>query len=185
MLFFEALCKGLNEGGKLMELKIFSKTHGEKTILFDEEDYDIVMSHEWSIWKMKPSRDYLYAAKTVQLGNKKQKTVFLHRLLTNPKEGYHVDHINHNTLDNRRENLRVCLPFQNQRNLRKMTSRETTSEYKGVCFSYKHKSWLSYITVNNKVKNLGAFRTEKLACIAYNEAALKYFGEFANLNKIN
>ena len=167
-----------------MELKIYSKTFGEKIILFDEEDIDIVMKYEWSIWKMRPHKDYLYAAKTIQEKGKKQKAVYLHRLLLNAQKGEVVDHVNHNTLDNRRENIRLCLPYQNQRNLRKTTTLKTTSDYKGVCFGKEARCWLAYITVDNKSINLGRFKTEISAARAYNKAATKYFGEFALLNEI-
>lgn len=101
--------------------------------------------------------------------------------------GYYVDHINHNSVDNRRENLRLCTMAENLRNSRKL-DRSTSSRYKGVCYmisSKRKKRWIAYIEIEKgKRKYLGYFHTETEAALAYNQAASEYFGEFANLNDI-
>jgi hypothetical protein len=96
-----------------------------------------------------------------------------------------VDHANHNTRDNQRCNLRPCTPSQNQQNRVKQRN-PTTSRYKGVFWqSYSRRTrrpWFAQIGVNGKKIRLGSFDKEKLAAQAYDEAAVKYFGEFAYPN---
>ena len=91
-----------------------------------------------------------------------------------------IDHINHDTLDNRRANLRVCTSSQNLMNTRKR--RNTSSKYKGV--SLENGKWSSYITKDKKRHRLGRFIKEEEAALYYNIAAQLFFGEFAFLNPI-
>lgn len=90
-----------------------------------------------------------------------------------------VDHINHNTLDNRRENLRVCTPRQNLGN---QLSRPGSSVYKGVCWKKRQRRWHSQITTPRGNRHLGYFVDEEDAAQAYDVAAVEVFGEFALLN---
>jgi hypothetical protein len=94
-----------------------------------------------------------------------------------------VDHKNHNGLDNRRNNLRICNDSENNRNGRKPRN-GNTSQYKGVVLyeRYNKTKWRVQITVNNKVLHVGHYLTELEAALAYNEADIKYHGEFACLN---
>lgn len=105
----------------------------------------------------------------------------LHRLIMQVRdEKIVVDHRNGNTLDNRRENLRGCIQRNNARN-RDKSKTKLTSKYKGVHWC---KGWMAQIRVNYKKLHLGTFKIEEDAAKAYNEAALKHFGEFARLNII-
>jgi len=92
----------------------------------------------------------------------------------------HIDHINHQTDDNRLENLREVTRFQNQWNGSIQTG--TSSQYKGVCWYKNYNKWKAQINVNGKKKHLGYFINPIDAARAYDRAALKYFGEYANLN---
>lgn len=108
------------------------------------------------------------------------KHVYMHREIMNAPSGMDVDHINGNTLDNRKENLRICTRSQNKMN----TSRRkgNTSGYKGVCFDNTNKKWLATITINGKLKHIGLFQDAKSAAIAYDKKAKELFGDFAKLN---
>ena len=88
-----------------------------------------------------------------------------------------VDHINHDSLDNRRCNLRVATIRQNAQNMRVRS--DNTSGYKGV---YKHSKggFVAQIWVKSEHRYLGYFATPELAHEAYCKAAEQYFGEFAN-----
>jgi hypothetical protein len=87
-------------------------------------------------------------------------------------------------LDNRRENLRICTIQQNIRNSRKWKTKEQTSKYKGVTWKKEKSKWRAYICVDRKQIHLSYYNSEAEAAKAYNIAAIKYFGEFANLNII-
>lgn len=122
-----------------------------------------------------------YAARTsYETGEKK--LILMHRqLLGAATWGEYVDHINGNTLDNRKTNLRKCSNAENVRNQRPVRARK--SRYKGVSLKGRG-TWVARITVQYKEIYIGSFVTEREAAIAYNEAAVKHFGQFANLNVI-
>lgn len=137
-----------------------------KFVLVDEDDYDYLMQWNWHFFGG-------YA--------KNAKQGFMHRLLMNPGDLY-VDHANGNKLDNRRANLRVCTHSQNMMN-RPMSS-SNSSGYKGVFFNKQCNKWMSLISANGKSNYLGLFTCKHKAALAYNEAAIKYHGEFATLNQV-
>jgi len=91
-----------------------------------------------------------------------------------------VDHINHNLLDNRRQNLRICTPSENKRN--RVLAKNNSSGYKGVNWSKGANKWRTQISINGKQKHLGLFNNILLAAEAYDSAAQKYYGEFAYTN---
>lgn len=125
--------------------------------------------------------DVSYAVRTL---NDARTRIHLHRVImgvTDPKIS--VDHINGNTLDNRKCNLRLCNNAENSRNKRKRSNIEFTSKYKGVDFKQKENKWRAQISVNRKKINLGDFKTEKEAADAYDIASLLYHENFANNNK--
>lgn len=97
-------------------------------------------------------------------------------------KGEYVDHINHNGLDNRRDNLRLASAAQNMQNSRLRS--DNTSGYKGVVWVISRRKWRAEIYVDKRSKCLGYFQNAIDAAKAYNDAALKYFGEFAFLNTI-
>ena len=96
-----------------------------------------------------------------------------------PNDGLEVDHINHNGLDNRRCNLRVCTRQQNQMNKRAMKG---SSKFKGVFWHSHAKKWGACITLQGRNKYIGVFISEIDAARAYDRYAAEHFGEFAYLN---
>lgn len=118
-------------------------------------------------------------------GKKKIKYI-LSRLIMGDPKGMVVDHINHDPLDNRRENLRVCTQGQNTMN-RDKQHKATSSIYKGVSLFKcrgKYQYWKGTINFNKKSVHLGYFNSEIKAAEAYNQAAIEYYGEYACLNQL-
>lgn len=149
-----------------------------KFTMIDDEDYDLVSGYNW--------RQTMEGYVTTHLSrlldpNKKQKGILLHRLIMNvlDDKSIVIDHKNGNILDNRRKNLRICSPKENSRN-RKC---RYYLKYKGI-EKLKSGKFRARILINKKRISLGIFNTEENAALAYNEAAIKYYGEFANLNII-
>ena len=144
--------------------------------IVDDEDYESLSLHKWHPSK---DRDLCYAIRASFSGGKR-KTERMHRVIMGATDNEtHVDHKNQNGLDNRKENLRLCTISQNRSNSR--PNKNSSSQYKGVTKDHPNK-WLAQITVNYKNHNLGRFKIEKDAALAYDKAAYKYFKEFAYLN---
>jgi len=142
-------------------------------VLVDDEDVAFVTQHKWYVAK----RNYLFR----YIGHSSN-FKYLHHELLGATRHSHVDHINHNTLDNQRANLRICSISQNAMNRNKRPN--TSSRFKGVSFYKRYKKWKARVKIDETEIWLGYFNDEINAAKAYNEAAKKYFGEFAQLNNI-
>jgi len=94
-----------------------------------------------------------------------------------------VDHINHDTSDNRKENLRICTSAQNAKN--KSTPKNNTSGITGVRWVEKRGKWHSYIRVNYKRINLGYYTDFEDAVAARKQAEDLYFGDYSCSNSLN
>ncbi|MEQ8785128.1 MAG: HNH endonuclease [Pirellulaceae bacterium] len=150
-----------------------------KVALIDAEDAERVQTYKWHACRREPN----WYAGTSAERRRGNNMIYLHRLVANAKRGEHVDHINGNGLDCRRENLRICTNAENRRNTR---SRRGSSPFKGVSINRKNgqRVWHAAISVNDKTISLGSYYTEAEAARAYNAAAFQYYGEFACLNEI-
>ena len=154
-------------------MKIIPLTKGKYTLV-DDEDYEWL--NQWK-WFTKTSGRNFYAARWGE--NRKQ--LYMHREIIGAKDNEHIDHINHNGLDNQRSNLRICDPQLNIANCRHQN--KCSSTYRGVYWQKQDKRWQSRIKLEQKDIYLGNYLSEKMAAIAYNIAALIHFGEFANINR--
>lgn len=143
------------------------------------EDAAKVLLHKWSFTRggHRSSGTYVRA---IDRSCKPPKQIKLHRYLLDAPNGMQVDHINGDPLDNRRENLRVATPSQNQANWRKKSP--ATSAYKGVSWHKGARKWRATININGKQVHLGFYGEEEAAALAYDTAAERAYGEFACLN---
>ena len=103
----------------------------------------------------------------------------MHRVIMLPDPGQDVDHINGDTLDNRRANLRVCTHQENTRN---QGPRGGTSRFKNVCWDKAQSAWRVHTIVNYTSVQIGMFGDEIEAAKAYDAFAVAHLGEFARLN---
>lgn len=107
--------------------------------------------------------------------------IFMHRLILGFPNGLQIDHVNCNGLDNRKENLRLATPRQNQLNGPPLKGHK----YKGITYHKRDRLWEARINISERVQiSCGFHRSEEEAARAYNLAASKHYGEFARLNII-
>ncbi len=149
-----------------------------KEALVDDEDYEYLM--QWK-WHLAGGR---YAARTDYSGGR-HRDIYMHKVVmerTGLTPSDRGDHRNRDELDNRRNNLRPATFSENGQNygLRK----DNKSGYKGVTWSRRHGCWRARITILGRQTFLGHFGSKTDAARAYNEAAVKLFGEFAVLNPV-
>ena len=150
-----------------------------KVAIVDDEDFEMLSRFKWCA--RKSDGGLLWYACRKERINGRQHQQQMHRLILNAPAGLFCDHINGNGLDNRRCNIRLATPQQNGMNQRVHAKSKTG--FKGVTVSTCGK-YQAQIKVNGKLIYLGSFADKTSAAIVYNEAAIKYHGEFANLNKV-
>lgn len=134
----------------------------------DIEEIEKCKIHKWSMYITQQKG--IYIAKK----SKENKSIYLHRYIMRCPSNKVVDHINHDTLDNRKRNMRIITHQQNIMNQK--LNKNNTSGHTGV-YLYKGK-WLSIITVNGKQIRLGYYENKEEAVKARKEAEKKYFGEY-------
>lgn len=139
--------------------------------IVDNEDYHKLIKYNWCVSSGYATR-----------GTNSNGHFKMHRVIMNAKNNEEIDHIDGNRLNNQKSNLRIVTRTQNQMN-RKL-QKNNKSGYKGVSWCSKSKKWLSQIRINTHTKFLGYFVNKNKAAVVYNEAAMKYFGEFCNINKV-
>ena len=150
-----------------------------RVALVDDRDFDRLSQYNWQV----AIRNHTaYAAMDIG-GRRNRKRIYMHRMIMDAPDNMTVDHINGDGLDNRRENLRLATRQQNVAN-RLRTRKQTHSKYRGVFLAANKRLWFAQIVADGQSIYLGSYRTQREAAIAYNEAALQHFGEFAYLNTI-
>jgi hypothetical protein len=139
--------------------------------LVDAADYEWLSRYKWTA-SCKGDKCYAYR-------KDKGRHVLMHRLIAQAPPGMVVDHIDGNTCNNRRGNLRVCTQAQNSRNAR---PRVGTSRFKGVRAHNGPGKFAAEITFQGQHKYIGSFTDEIEAALAYDLRAVVLFAEFARPN---
>lgn len=150
-------------------------TQGYSCIV-DDADYEFLSQWSWHVL----IGSHVYAVRNSEPVNGKRRHILMHRVLCNTPDGMDTDHINGNSLDNRRANLRVATRNQNMHN--RKPNAKGSSKYKGVSWHKQHRKWIVNIQVNKVKHFLGLFTDEKEAAMAYERRAKEEFGEFHRSN---
>lgn len=150
----------------MVEYIINSKKYGKQVVLLDNEDYERLQKHKHKLelrydktikgfyvqFKVKPF------GITKKNGKEMRRTIPLYRWIMNCPKHLQVDHINHNTLDNRKSNLRKVTCRENNCN-----KRNNKSGFAGVRWHSQGNKWNARITIKGKEKSLGMFKTKEEA----------------------
>jgi hypothetical protein len=159
----------------MKQINISTPKHPNTFAMVDDSDYEWL--NQWK-WGVKPSAKTTYTNRYDQSKSPPRMT-YMHRLIMPDAAGKHIDHIDHidgNGLNNQRSNLRTCTQAQNAMNRRLASN--NTSGFKGVIWDKSTNKW----RVNVKRIRVGYFTCLIKAARAYDQAAIKHFGEFAKLN---
>ena len=143
---------------------------------FDLEDYDKIKNYLW-FSKTNGTSKHTYIVAKDSKGN----YIYLHRFVMGldiwKNDKREVDHVFHNTFDNRKKNLRVCKHFQNTAS--QVTRSDNTSGKKGVHWRKERNKWSASITYNKKTYSLGCYEKFEDAVAAREAAEKKLFGQFS------
>lgn len=139
---------------------------GRLEAIVDEKDFEFISRFNWFLRRG-------YAIRKRLSGESGPTTISMHREILEAPNGLDVDHINGNSLDNRRENLRLATRSQNGGN--SISRKPHSSRFKGVSWDKCRARWQANIGVRRRLISLGYFKEEE-------KAAERYFGEFARPN---
>jgi hypothetical protein len=160
-------------------MKEIQLTQG-KVALVDDEDFEYLNQFRWFSNNMNGK---FYVGRYITVSKYKQIRISMHRFIMKPEKGMVIDHLDRNPLNNQKNNLRICTQGENLRN--KKIYANNKCGFKGVIWWERNSKWKAEIRHNKKKIYLGYYKNINDAARAYNAAALKYHGEFANLNKID
>lgn len=145
----------------------------DRPFIFDIDDFDKVSRYHW----YEETNGYIRSS-----GKKKEDKVFLHRLVMNASDDINIDHINHNTFDNKKSNLRIATTSQNAMN--RIKGSNNTSSVTGVVWVKSRNNWKAEIKLNDKMIYLGNYEKFEDAVKARKDAEDIYFGEFSYDNSM-
>lgn len=157
---------------KVISENITHVIYKDKIFIVDTQELENLSQFYWFVCQTPLKHKYIraYNGKTA---------ILMHRYLMSAKRGQLVDHINGNTFDNRKCNLRLCTTAENNRNAKKSITGK--SKYKGVVIGKKG-VFYAKLQYNKKYYHLGTFDLETDAALAYDKKARELFKDFAKLN---
>tara|TARA_R110000851_G_scaffold33896_1_gene90358 strand:- start:4452 stop:4940 length:489 start_codon:yes stop_codon:yes gene_type:complete len=140
-------------------------------VLIDKE-FEFLVNHKW----LDNGFGYLRCRSGIY------ENVVIHRIIMRPTDGQEVDHINGDTYDNRKCNLRICTHAENMMNRRK--HKNNKSGIKGVYYApNRAKNWRAQIRKNGVKYDLGGYETPEEAKIAYELASKKLHKDFRRIDE--
>jgi len=164
-------------------VKTIPLTKGMEAVV-DDCDYEYLTQWKW--YFVQPDGHKTGYAQRMQRVRGKRLIVHMHSLVGERSgleiDGEQIDHIDRNGLNNRRINLRAATTGQNKANQGRYHN--NTSGYKGVYWELDRGKWRAQVGIRGRRVHLGRFNDPRDAARAYNEAAMKHFGEFACLNPV-
>lgn len=152
MSYIDELKNKIIINGSIAKIEIVSPKYGVFFAIIDKEDTDKICSHAWGIYYSKNNKSF-YVVNRLSL----KRTQLLHRVVTDCPIDLVVDHINHDTLDNRKENLRICTRKQNSENKKGALSNNRFCDIRGVSWDKSRNKWRATIVHNGKSIYLGRF----------------------------
>ena len=148
--------------------------------IIDKEDLNKIKEKQWHVW-FSPNTQSWYVRATNYLGliNGKPKydSTMLHRFILNVNKRVVVDHYDHDTLNNRKQNLRISEYAENDKH-RSGENKNNTSGYRNVCWKKQSQKWIVQLQINKKNKILGSFDNVDEAGKFAKKMREKYYGEY-------
>lgn len=157
-------------GGKSIPL-----TQGLFAIV-DEEDFDQLNLYKW--YASKRSNGGYVAMRDERKRGVYHRHIYMHREIMKTPSDQMTDHRNGDGLNNQKCNLRNCSRKENQRNKRRMSSLNS-SGVRGIFWEKSCNRWRAQISIDNKNKHLGVFKSKEDAQAVYIEASKSIYGEFS------
>jgi hypothetical protein len=146
-----------------------------KSVLVDDSMYLQLNKLKWRI-----SGGYASTVVRDPIRPGKYRTVLMHRLVMNDPDGFKVDHVDFNTLNNQTNNLRVCNDVESCRSRRRQSNNQ--SGYIGVSWKADRSRWLATASVSRQGISIGTFRNIEEAAYVRDQFVMQLYGDFAVLN---
>lgn len=161
-------------------MKIINLSQGKETFV-DDEDFDFLNQYKWSASQ---SDKNFYAVRTARVRDPKHpRMIRMHRVIMDVSDDLYIDHIDGNSLNNQKSNLRICTNQQNSSAIQRKRLKGS-SMFRGVSFVKYSKTmkWLASIRHNYKKISIGYFDSEIEAAKAWDNKCRELRGEFAVTN---
>ena len=149
----------------------------EFEVLIDDDDFERISRHCWTPIRARQNIGLVYFRR-VKVIDGKNVDFYLHRMIMDNPVDMVVDHVNRNTLDCRKSNLRIVGQSENCQNQK--LKRNNTTGFKGVTFDKANGKFRAMIMKNRKNISIGRFDTVEEAHESYRKKAIEIYGDMAS-----